>query len=127
MRVDIAWWDLTGTPHTIDSLREHLRDGAVAEWSDVPGLRLKLWMADRERNRWGAVMLWEADRPVGLPPNRAAQLIGRQPTHRTRFDVEATVEGVHTRAQLDGLGPVFTAPAAAHPPTPGDTSPCTST
>lgn len=111
MRVDIAWWDLDGTPQTIDSLREHLRDGAVAAWSDVPGLRLKFWIADRQRNRWGAVMLWEADRPDGLPPNRAAQLIGRPPTHRTRFDVEATVEGAHALPRLDGLGPVFTATA----------------
>ena len=111
MRVDIVWWDLDGTPQTIDSLREHLRDGAVAVWSDVPGLRLKFWMADRQHNRWGAVMLWEADRPDGLPPNRAAQLIGRPPTHRTRFDVEATVEGAHSLLGLDGPGPVFTATA----------------
>ncbi|MEV7389977.1 hypothetical protein [Streptomyces sp. NPDC091215] len=123
MWVDIAWWDLDGTPQTVDSLREHLRDGAVDAWRDVPGLRLKLWMADRQHNRWGAVMLWEADRPAELPPNRAAQLIGRPPTHRTRFEVEATVEGAHIPARLDGLGPVFTAVA----PTPGDKSPCTNT
>ncbi|WP_030940093.1 hypothetical protein [Streptomyces sp. NRRL S-646] len=90
MRVDIAWWDLDGTGQTIDSLRADLGDGAVAEWKDVPGLRLKLWLADRESNRWGAVMLWEADRPDELPPNRAAQLIGGPPTHRGRFDVQAT-------------------------------------
>lgn len=111
MRVDIAWWDLDGTSQTIDSLREHLRDGAVAAWSDVPGLRLKFWIADRQHNRWGAVMLWEADRPDVLPPNRAAELIGRPPTHRTRFDVEATVEGAHSLLGPDGPGPVFTATA----------------
>ncbi|MFI1355902.1 hypothetical protein ACH4TV_20355 [Streptomyces sp. NPDC020898] len=126
MRVDIAWWDLDGTPQTIDSLREHLRDGAVADWSDVPGLRLKLWIADRRHNRWGAVMLWEADRPAALPPNRAAQLIGGPPAHRTRFDVEAAVEGVHTLPGPDGLGPAFMALASAAA-TSGDEQPCTNT
>ncbi|MER6710980.1 MULTISPECIES: hypothetical protein [unclassified Streptomyces] len=123
MRIDIAWWDLDGTPQTIDSLREHLRDGAVAAWGDVPGLRLKLWIADRQHNRWGAVMLWEDDRPAGLPPNRAAPLIGRPPTHRTSFDVEATVEGAYELPRLGGIGPVFLTDA----PTTGDGSPCTST
>ncbi|MEU6402555.1 hypothetical protein [Streptomyces sp. NPDC046985] len=127
MRVDIAWWDLDGTPQTIDTLREHLRDGAAAAWRDVPGLRLKFWMADRRRNRWGAVMLWEADRPADLPPNRAAQLIGRPPAHRTCFDVEATVEGMHMLPELAGLGPVFTATASETAPRPGDASPCWNT
>lgn len=105
MRVDIAWWELDGTPQTIDSLRDHLRDEAVPVWTGVPGLRLKLWIADRERNRWGAVMLWVGDRPdEALPPNRAAELIGRPPDHRTRFDVEAAVEGEHPLAVLQGLG-----------------------
>jgi len=122
VRVDIAWWDLDGTGQTIDSLRADLRDSA-AVWSDVPGLRLKVWVADRETNRWGAVMLWEADRPAELPPNRAAQLIGGPPTHRGRFEVEAGVEGAHGLPRLDGLGPVFTEMAA----TTGDVEPCTNT
>ena len=84
MRVDIAWWDLDGSRQTIESLREYLRDGAVGPWAEVPGLRLKFWMADRDHNRWGAVMLWESDRPADrpLPPNRAVELIGYPPTHR---------------------------------------------
>jgi hypothetical protein len=107
MRADLAWWDLDGTSQTIDTLREHLRDGAVTPWADVPGLRLKFWIADRDHNRWGAVMLWENDRPAELPPNLAAGLIGRPPTHRMSFDVEATVEGHYSRAALDGLGPAL--------------------
>ncbi|MFE7836726.1 hypothetical protein ACFU53_11920 [Streptomyces sp. NPDC057474] len=108
MRVDIAWWDLDGTGQTVESLREHLRHEAVGPWSEVPGLLIKLWMADHRNNRWGAVMLWETDRPArGLPPNRAAELIGRPPTHRERFEVEATVEGAHALPALHGLGPAF--------------------
>lgn len=111
MRVDIAWWDLDGTPQTVESLREHLRDEAAGTWAEVPGLLLKLWVADPRTNRWGAVMLWEEDRPGDgrMPPNRAAELIGRPPAHRHRFEVEAAVEGVHSLPALHGLGPAFTA------------------
>ncbi|MFI6638972.1 hypothetical protein [Streptomyces sp. NPDC050504] len=127
MRVDIAWWDLDGSPQTIDSLREHLRDGTADAWREVPGLRLKLWLADRRLNRWGAVMLWESDRPEVLPPNRAAELIGGPPTHRTGFDVEAAVEGAYALRELHGLGPVFTRPTPPTDTTPGKGTPCTST
>ena len=107
MKVDIAWWDLDGSAATIDSLREHLRDGTADQWADVPGLRLKFWMADPDRNRWGAVMLWETGRPDVLPPNRAAELIGSPPAHRFGFEVEAMVEGAYTEAALHGLGHAF--------------------
>jgi trans-2,3-dihydro-3-hydroxyanthranilate isomerase len=105
MRVDIAWWDLDGAHQTIESLQEHLRVGAFEPWIEVRGLQLKVWMADREHNRWDAIMLWESDRPADqpLPPNRAADLIGYPPTHRTRFDVEAAVEGAHSLPVLLGL------------------------
>jgi trans-2,3-dihydro-3-hydroxyanthranilate isomerase len=104
MRVDIAWWELDGSDQTIDSLREDLGDGAVDEWAQVAGLRLKLWMADRARNRWGAVMLWEPDRPTDgpLPPNRAAEMIGRPADHRTSFEVEVAVAGMHPLGDLGG-------------------------
>ncbi|MCX3062913.1 hypothetical protein [Streptomyces beihaiensis] len=127
MRVDIAWWDLDGSPQTIDTLRELLRDGTVDEWSHVPGLRLKFWMADRDRNRWGAVMLWQAERPATLPPNRAAQLIGRPPTHRACFEVEATAEGAHTLPQLRCLGAVFAEQESTTASTRGDRTQCTNT
>jgi trans-2,3-dihydro-3-hydroxyanthranilate isomerase len=101
MRVDIAWWELDGSSaQTIQSLQEHLDHDTVSEWARVPGLRMKLWIADRHTNRWGAVMLWESDRPTdeALPENRAAKLIGRPPDQRLRFETEIGVEG------LEGLG-----------------------
>jgi trans-2,3-dihydro-3-hydroxyanthranilate isomerase len=104
VRVDIAWWELDGTRQTIESLRAHLRDDAPP-WADVPGLRLKFWVADEEHNRWGAVMVWESAPPATLPPNRAAELIGRRPDHRLRFDVEAVIEGSHDLPVPHGLGP----------------------
>jgi hypothetical protein len=97
MRVVIAWWDLEFSTQTIESLRHFLRDEAVDQWADIHGLRLKLWIADREHNRWGAVQIWQdaaaADQPL---PTRAGQIIGYPPTFRQSFEVEATVEGVHS-------------------------------
>ncbi|MFE9402145.1 hypothetical protein ACFYNY_10235 [Streptomyces sp. NPDC006530] len=105
MRVDVVWWDLARSHQTIESLEQDLRDGSVEPWREVRGLHLKLWIADRERGRWGAVMWWDSDIPADqpLPPNRAAELIGYAPDHRTSFDVAAVAEGI------DPLGLAFSA------------------
>ncbi|HEY0638543.1 MAG TPA: phenazine biosynthesis FMN-dependent oxidase PhzG [Pseudonocardiaceae bacterium] len=118
MRATIAWWDLSASTQTVDSLREYLRDEGVRPWEAVRGLRLKFWVADRPGNRWGAVMLWEGDGPGDqpLPPHRAAELIGYPPTERVRFDVEATVEGVHSMFGLSGQGPALAGLPPAAPP-----------
>ncbi|MFI9753956.1 hypothetical protein [Streptomyces collinus] len=96
MKATISWWDLTGSGQTIDSLRVYLRDEGVDPWREVPGMRLKFWISDRETERWGAVMLWDsdADLTAPLPPNRATELIGYPPAVRMVSDVEAVVEGV---------------------------------
>jgi hypothetical protein len=106
MKATIAWWDLTDSEQTIDSLREYLRGEAVQPWSSVRGLRLKFWISDRVGNRWGAVMLWESDDidDQPLPPHRAAELIGYPPTERVRFDIEATIEGFFSDPELSGRG-----------------------
>ncbi len=111
MKASIAWWNLDESNETIDSLRAYLHDEGVAPWESVPGLCLKLWIADREHNRWGAIMLWENDSadPGSLPPNKAAELIGYGPTQRAAFEVEATVEGIHSLSTLAGIGPAFPA------------------
>jgi hypothetical protein len=82
MRTVIVWWDLSGSAQTIESLRAYLRDESVAAFAEVPGLRFKMWIADPETNRWGAVLLWESA--------EAAALIGYPPTQSHVFDVEAT-------------------------------------
>jgi hypothetical protein len=111
---NIAWWDLGASDQTVDSLQDYLRDEGVALWAGIRGLRLKFWISNRERNLWGAVMVWDAgvdparlDQP--LPPNRAVELIGYPPTERLTFEVEATVEGVHSTPDLGGLGAALAA------------------
>lgn len=109
MKASIVWWDLQESEQTIDSLRAYLREEGVEPWKAVHGLRLKFWVADREGERWGAVMLWESDEgPLGpLPPHQALDLIGYPPTERVSFEVEATVEGLYDSPVLDGLGPAL--------------------
>ncbi|MCF3123127.1 hypothetical protein IPZ68_25980 [Streptomyces arenae] len=105
MRAMIAWWDLAESAQTIETLRGFLREEATEAWTEQQGLVLKLWIADDENNRWGAVLLWESAEAAAPPhPRSAAELIGYPPTHRTWFDIEATVEGRHEIPSLVGLG-----------------------
>lgn len=96
----IAWWDLAGTGQTVASMRESLRWEGTDAWAAVAGLRHKFWISDPAGERWGAVMVWdsaeaaEAAARTGLPPNRAAELIGRAPAVRLVLDVEAAVAGL---------------------------------
>ena len=104
MKAVIVWWDLPGTGQTAASLRESLRREGTDVWASVEGLRHKFWISDPAGERWGAVMVWasaedaEAARRRGLPPNRAAELIGRPPALRLVMDVEAAVEGLSAAA-----------------------------
>jgi hypothetical protein len=103
-----VWWDLARSSQTIDTLRDFLREEAVAWFADCPGLRLKFWISDAERGRWGAVLLWESAEAADQPlPGRAAALIGYPPTHTARFDVEAVTEGRHSTPDLAAAGLAF--------------------
>lgn len=110
MRVVIAWWDLTASAQTVESLREYLREESVDAFAAVRGLRLKVWIADSDSARWGVVMLWEsaeAAEKARRLPTRAAELIGYPATQRWSFEVEAAVEGRFERAELSRIGLAF--------------------
>jgi hypothetical protein len=108
MRVRVVWWELDGSPTTIAEMREYLRDESVDAFGGVEGLRLKMWIADEERNRWGAVYLWESEEAGRQPlPSRARQLIGKDPDFEEWFDLEASVEGVYAEAPLGRRGAAF--------------------
>jgi hypothetical protein len=109
VHVVIAWWDLEGSPQTIESLRDYLRDESVDAFGRVAGLRLKLWIADPESARWGVIMLWESAEAAKQPlPTRAAALIGYPATSRWEFALEAAVEGKFEEAALSRIGRAFT-------------------
>ncbi|MFI1918353.1 hypothetical protein [Nocardia sp. NPDC020380] len=94
MIADISWWDLADSGVTVDELRADLTEERLRDWRHAGGLSTKLWLADEEHRRWGAVMLWtRPPRPDALPPNRARDLIGSAPAHRVRFHVVAAVRG----------------------------------
>ncbi|MFE4973804.1 hypothetical protein ACFRAR_17055 [Kitasatospora sp. NPDC056651] len=119
LKAAVVWWDLAGTGRTIDSLREFLREEAVDRFARVEGLRLKFWISDPATDRWGAVLLWESAEAAARPlPPRAAELIGRPPAQWTLFDVEATVEGVHSLTRLAGYGLALESPPPLESPVP---------
>jgi hypothetical protein len=109
MRVRVVWWELDGSQTTIGELREYLRDESVDAFGAVAGLRLKMWIADEERNRWGAIYLWESQDAGRQPlPSRAREIIGKGPDFEEWFDLEASVEGaVAGDAPLSRRGAAF--------------------
>ncbi|MFE0191576.1 hypothetical protein [Streptomyces sp. NPDC058989] len=114
MHAVIVWWDLSASGQTIESLRTYLREESVSAFSEVPGLRFKMWVSDSEANRWGAVLLWESKEAAQQPlPSRALELIGYPATVAHSFDVEATAEGRYETQQLALLGLAFDGTAEA--------------
>ena len=108
----VVWWDLSASSQTIESLRQYLAEESVPAFSQVPGLRFKMWISDARANLWGAVLLWESAAAAQQPlPSRAAQLIGYPPTLSREFDVEATTEGRYEVQQLALQGLAFAASA----------------
>ena len=108
MRVRVVWWDLDGSQATIAELRDYLRDESVDAFAEVEGLRLKLWLADEERNRWGAVYLWESEEASRQTlPSRARAIIGKDPDFEEWFELEASVEGAFSEALLSRRGAAF--------------------
>jgi hypothetical protein len=108
MIVRIVWWDLAGTGTTIDALREYLRDESVDAFGAVEGLRLKLWIADSDRDRWGAVYLWESREAAGQKlPSRVREILGKGPDFEEFFELEASVEGAFAEALLARRGAAF--------------------
>jgi len=88
--LELAWWELgDGDPRVEELAANPNIQSAHEEWRDVPNLRAKLWLSSPVTRRWGALMLWEGDKPAlaQLPRNVSAQVIGRPADHRISFDV----------------------------------------
>ena len=63
--VRLVLWSLADSDMTIAELRRYLRDEAVDAFSEVPGLRLKLWLSDEVTDRWGRSTCGNPRRPRG--------------------------------------------------------------
>jgi hypothetical protein len=106
--VRFVLWNLADSKTTIEELRRYLRDEAVNQFEEVPGLRFKAWVSDEATERWGAVYLWEsAEAAQQELPSRARELIGKEPDVGEEFDVEATIEGGFTVEELSRRGLAF--------------------
>jgi hypothetical protein len=119
MYCSLILWNLSQSEQTVQSLREYLRDYAVDAYSQVPGLRQKIWVSStgEDGEMWGAVYLWDnKESAYGRPPgvSRVVQLIGYAPTQRTYFSVEAATDGASEVGALTaGIGLAFESPCAA--------------
>lgn len=90
MLIQLVWWDLTPDDPSIETLRGQLSDDVMQTWRQVKNLRSKSWVADTQLHRWGALMVWSAPPSAeDMPPNIAAELIGRPPTSRLSFMIES--------------------------------------
>ena len=108
MLVRLVLWNLDGASTTIEELRTYLRDTSVDAFSKVEGLRFKAWISDAERNRWGAVYLFDsAEAAEQALPAKARELIGKDPDVVEVFDLEATTEGISEIEGLARLGLAF--------------------
>jgi trans-2,3-dihydro-3-hydroxyanthranilate isomerase len=88
--LELAWWELgEGDPRVEELAANASIQSAQEEWRDVPNLCEKLWLISSATRRWGALMLWDGDKPAlaRLPRNVSAQVIGRPPDHRISFAV----------------------------------------
>ena len=109
--IRIVLWNLADSQTTIGELRRYLRDESVDAFSEVPGLRFKAWISEEAGERWGAVSVWESyEAAVQEVPDRARELIGKDPDVAEVFDVEATVEGLYAVEELSRLGLAFEEP-----------------
>ena len=109
MIVRLVLWNLADSQTTVGELRRYLRDEAVDDFAEVPGLRFKAWLSDEITERWGAVYVWESREAADRAelPSRARELIGKDPEIGEEFDVEATVEGRYVVEELSRLGLAF--------------------
>jgi hypothetical protein len=98
MYLAIVTFDLTHSSITYDTLRDWVVDKAMADFTALPGLRLKAWFSDELRRQWGAVYIVDNPmvlRPDNLPrlPNGQTGPIGARPTSIQWLELEAFVAG----------------------------------
>ncbi|SFO01192.1 hypothetical protein [Xenorhabdus japonica] len=89
MKIELAWWDLDDNDPNVDILSASLTKQILEEWENVPNLTKKFWFTSNKGSCWGAMMIWNGDKPdiSVMPNNISGEIIGRVPDHRIIFDV----------------------------------------
>jgi hypothetical protein len=72
----ILAWDLTDSPVTFAELRSWVANKAAADYSKMPGARIKTWFSNEQKRTWGAVYV--VDSPDVIHPDRLPRLPQRQ-------------------------------------------------
>jgi hypothetical protein len=92
MMMECVWWELTPKDPNIEQLCAQLIRTDIAIWHQIDELQAKYWIMNETPPRWGAVMLWNDEKPdlSVLPLNIAAETIGRPPDTRQCFIVSAS-------------------------------------
>ncbi|RLM27275.1 hypothetical protein BIY29_03390 [Brenneria alni] len=92
MIMECVWWELTEKDPDIARLRTQLAHTDITVWHPIGALQAKYWIMNESPPRWGAVILWRGEKPAlsVLPPNLAAEAIGRSPDVRLHFTVAAS-------------------------------------
>ena len=109
MYVFILAWDLTDSPVTFAELRSWVANKAAADFSKIPGVRIKTWFSNEPKRTWGAVYV--VDSPDVIHPDRLPRLpngktgpIGTPPTSMSWFTMEACVIGPGDLTELMSAG-----------------------
>jgi len=107
--VVILAWDLTDSPVTFAELRSWVANKAAADYSKIPGVRVKTWFSNEHKRTWGAVYV--VDSPEVIHPDRLPRLpdgktgpIGTPPTSLSWFALEACVMGPGDPTELMSAG-----------------------
>lgn len=109
MYVLILAWDLTDSPVTFAELRSWVANKAAADFSKIPGVRIKTWFSNEQKRTWGAVYVVDSPEvihPARLPrlPNGKTGPIGTPPTSLSWFAMEACVMGPGDLTELMSAG-----------------------
>ncbi|MGY3961916.1 hypothetical protein [Aeromonas popoffii] len=105
MRIELAWWSLAESDPQPPQLRARLDESVHREWHGVKNLAMKLWLESIQPPRWGALTIWEGEKPAvaTLPVNLSAKWIGRPADQYFSFEATVCMRGQLTEAWLGSL------------------------
>jgi hypothetical protein len=100
-------FELAATYGSLDALRTYIAQQSVPKHRQMEGLRLKVFLSNKDADVFGALYLWESESAMeAMLPQLGASVRNRwgiEPRVQC-FSVEAIVEGRHSTPDLSGVG-----------------------